>query len=358
MESKQCDSLQLITNVETNDYYNEKNSMIKESIIRNNDNLKKLWTVSVLCVIFMTIEIIGGYLAKSIAIMADAAHLLSDVLGFVISIVSIYISRKQATLQMSYGFHRAEIIGALVSVNIIWGLTIWLLYEATLRLINPTQVNGFIMLITAIIGFFFNIVMGVVLAYEGIDHKLHSHDHYHEDEEDGNEEYSHSHNEEHSHKIHEGEINLRAAFVHVIGDALQNLGVVIAGLIIYFWPHLSIADPICTYIFSIIIIFTTIRILRECIAVLMEGSPVDYNIDRLSSALKKVPFVKEIHDLHVWSLSVGKLSLSCHMTSSEPQLSLKKASEILRNEFGISHFTVQVEADSSDHKYNCTHDLH
>jgi zinc transporter 2 len=380
----------------------DESPLIAEPIKHDNSNLNKLWMVSVICLLFMIIEVIGGYLASSIAIMADAAHLLSDILGFLISIASIYISRKQATSHMSYGFHRAEVIGALVSVNIIWGLTIWLLYEATCRLVEREPVHGLIMVITAIIGFFFNIIMGVVLAYQGIDHHLH-HNHVHEEEMEKHEHNTHyvrgktgiiteevheddhdhehvngdthghdDHNHDHDHGIEmnnkphanddghghsHGDVNLRAAFVHVIGDAIQNLGVVIAGFIIYFKPEYSIADPICTFIFSIIIIFTTIRIAKDCISVLMEGSPVELNIDQLTKDLLKVRGVIEIHDLHVWSLSVGKLSLSCHLISNNPQISLSKAAKLLKNKYGISHSTIQVEINDKA-LHDCTHDLH
>ena len=122
----------------------------------------------IVCLFFFFIEIVGGWLANSIAIMSDAAHLLSDLFGFLISILSILISRKSASSEMSYGYHRAEIIGALVSVTLIWGLTVWLLYEATLRLITPPKVEGYIMVIVAVIGFLFNLIMGVVLTYQGI----------------------------------------------------------------------------------------------------------------------------------------------------------------------------------------------
>ena len=103
-------------------------------------------------------------------------------------------------------------------------------------------------------------------------------------------------------------MNLKAALIHVIGDAIQNLGVVIAGLIIYFFPDASIADPICTFVFSIIVVFTTIRILKERIAVLMEGSPVEFDMEKLENDLYKIRGVVEVHDLHVWSLSIGKIS--------------------------------------------------
>lgn len=142
--------------------------ILAENTKHNEETLRKLWIVSAICLVFMVIEIIGGYLASSIAIMSDAAHLLSDFLGFMIFIVSIYISRRKANDKMSFGYHRAEVIGALVSVNIIWGLTIWLLYEASLRLIYKQSVNGFIMLVTAVIGFLFNVIMGLVLMNQGI----------------------------------------------------------------------------------------------------------------------------------------------------------------------------------------------
>jgi zinc transporter 2 len=453
--------------------------ILVENTASNEETLKKLWIVCGICLVFMIIEIIGGYLANSIAIMSDAAHLLSDFLGFIISIVSIYISRSRANHQMSFGYHRAEVIGALVSVTLIWGLTIWLLYEATLRMINPGQVNGLIMLITAVIGFVFNIVMGVILAYQGIDHNLHHHhddehghshggskqivdhadheeksdkadnhghshsidddddhgdhghshgekkdkvdkvdnhghshsnddhgDHVHSHGEkkekldnhghshsnnDADHGHSHSHDEKnettlttkttktkdhapqefkikkkqqesheedsHGHSHDSQNVNLRAALIHVIGDAVQNLGVVIAGLIIFFYPTAAIADPICTYIFSIIVVFTTIRILKDCVSVLMEGSPIKFDMQKLENDLHDLNGVLEVHDLHVWSLSVGKLSLSCHITSTDPQTTLKEARKLIKNKYKITHSTIQVE-DDSEEMSDCSHDLH
>jgi zinc transporter 2 len=147
--------------------------------------------------------------------MSDAAHLLSDFLGFLISIISIYISRQTASKTMSFGYHRSEVLGALVSVNIIWGLTIWLFYEATYRIFNPRPVNGFVMLITGILGLLFNVIMGLVLMYYGIDHSLHNHDHDHDhhhhekfDEHhhfknknglDHSHDHGHDHNHDHGH---------------------------------------------------------------------------------------------------------------------------------------------------------------
>jgi len=332
---------------------------------KQQDNaIRKLIWVCVICTIFMTIEIIGGYLANSIAIMSDAAHLLSDLLGFLISIISIYISRKVAKNNMSYGYHRAEIIGALVSIVLIWALTLWLLYEATLRIIIPPRVDGFIMIIISIIGFSFNVIMGIVLTKSGVAHSHglhkcdHDHDHEHEHE------HEHSSDEEirlHTEDEHEEKntnVNLRASFIHILGDAIQNIGVLIAGIIIYFFPKYSIADPICTYVFSIIVGFTTINILKDCIFVLMEGSPVDIDIDELENDLKKIKGVKEIHDLHVWSLSIGKINLSCHICCDNPQKTLTKAKKMIKKKYKIDHITIQVEDNNNKNQLSCINDIH
>ena len=341
----------------------EKNA---ELFKKQQDNaIRKLILVCVICTIFMTIEIIGGYLANSIAIMSDAAHLLSDLLGFLISIISIYISRKVAKNKMSYGYHRAEIIGALVSIVLIWALTLWLLYEATLRIITPPVVDGFIMIIIAIIGFTFNVIMGIVLAKSGVAHNHglkkcdhdheHEHEHEHEHGHDSDEEIA-LHCEEEEHK--NTNVNLRASFIHILGDAIQNIGVLIAGIIIYFVPRYSIVDPICTYIFSIIVGFTTINILKDCLFVLMEGSPVDIDIEELEKDLEEIKGVKEIHDLHVWSLSIGKTSLSCHICCDNPQKTLKRAKKMIQKKYKIDHITIQIEENNNMNQINCKNDIH
>ena len=333
---------------------------------QQDEAIKKLSWVCVICTFFMIIEVVGGYLANSIAIMSDAAHLLSDLLGFIISIISIYISRKVAKNDMSYGYHRAEIIGALVSIVLIWALTIWLLYEATLRIIVTPPVNGLIMIVISIIGFSFNVIMGLVLAKAGVPHShgLHHHDHDHDHDHDHENHHHDSDDEEIA--LHDDEdehkntnVNLRASFIHVLGDALQNVGVLIAGGIIFLFPNFSIADPICTYIFSIIVGLTTISILKDCIFVLMEGSPVDIDIEELEKDLKEIKGVKEIHDLHVWSLSMGKISLSCHICcDDDSQKTLKKAEKMIKRKYKIEHITLQVEDNNNAQQLSCKNDLH
>lgn len=354
-------------------------------------SINKLITVSTFCLIFMIVEIIGGYISNSIAIMSDAAHLFSDLLGFLISIVSIMIAKRSATNHMSYGYHRAEVIGALVSISIIWGLTVWLLYTAVIRIFYPQPVEGGVMLIVAILGLLFNIIMGIVLLYEGIDHSMHLHshgdDHGHSTgnhDHSNNENHDHSHNDNHGHshednsktkntKDHEhgdhdhdeehahlnnnvnDQVNVRAALIHIIGDALQNVGVIIAGTIVYIYPQYTIVDPICTIVFAVIVFLTTIRILKECLLVIMEGSPIE-NVDKLKNRLLQIEGVVECHDLHVWSLSQGKMSMTCHLKSKDPQKSLKLASRLMCKTYGISHTTIQVE--DLDNEDECNQNIH
>ena len=353
--------------------------------------MKTLAWVSVVCILFMATEIVGGVLANSLAIMTDAAHLLSDFSGFVISMFSIWVGTQPASKGMTFGFHRAEVIGAMGSVVFIWGLTVWLLYEASIRFMNPTPVDGFIMLITACIGLVCNLVMMKVLHSGGHHHHGHSHGHDHgngkkvKDEEEeshaehgheghkhGPGEHDHKHGEkghehkhgekEHEHKHeghdhehdHGGNVNIRAALIHVIGDILQSIGVIIAAIIIYFIPGTELADPICTFIFSIIVVFTTVPIMKDCMRVLVEGTPYSVNTDKLYKNLMNLPGVHKVHDLHVWSLSVGKLALSVHLESDTPLISLNKATRLCREKYKIGHTTIQVEGfNLKEHSFPC-----
>lgn len=222
-------------------------------------SIKKLYVVSAICFTFMITELIGGFLSNSLAIMTDAAHMLADLSGFAISVASIVLSSQLASREMSYGYHRAEVVGALMSISLVLILTCFLLYEAIYRIIAPKTVDGFIMFITAMIGLVSNIIMGSVL------HK------------------------KHNHKSH-GDINIKAASLHVLGDFLQSIGVILASILILINPEWSLADPLCTFVFSIIVIFTTFPIIKECFWVLMEAAPHQLDIKLLKESLEKVIF--------------------------------------------------------------------
>ncbi|XP_024856485.1 proton-coupled zinc antiporter SLC30A2 isoform X1 [Bos taurus] len=218
---------------------------------------RQLCVASAFCLLFMIGEVIGGYLAHSLAIMTDAAHLLTDFASMLISLFSLWVSSRPATKTMNFGWHRAEILGALLSVLSIWVVTGVLVYLAAERLISGDyEIKEETMLITSGCAVVVNIIMGLILHQSG---------------------HGHSRNPEHSHNAsqEQGSPSVRAAFIHVIGDFLQSLGVLVAAFILYFKPEYKFIDPICTFLFSILVLGTTLTILRDVILVLMEGNPTD-----------------------------------------------------------------------------------
>lgn len=258
-----------------------------EDNLNNSKARRQLWIVSAICLVFIIVELLGGIISNSLAIMTDAAHLLSDLAGFLISIFALWITNRSPTSRLSYGFHRAEIIGALLSVVLIWVLTGILLYEACTRIRSPELVDGKIMFLVACGGLLVNILMGIILHQGGHSHShgigSHSHSSHHHD-------ISEPHNDlrticdtvggssipekDADHTTVPGvpaNINVSAAYIHVLGDALQSLGVMIAGGLIWYNPDYHVADPITTFFFSILVLFTTSRIVRQALAVLMEG---------------------------------------------------------------------------------------
>lgn len=318
-------------------------------------SLKKLLLASVLCFLFMVGEFVGGMIANSLAILTDSAHLLSDLLGFGISIAAVLIGRRPASTKTSYGYHRTEVLGALASISLIWALTIVLVYEAIQRVITPEEVDGLVMLITAVCGLVINILLTRVLH----QHSGHSHSHDH---------HKHKAKESRTGQIQEEQepvhkevmnINVKAALIHVIGDLVQSVGVMVAAIVIYCRPSWHIADPICTFLFSLLVVATTVPILRQCLSILLEQTPGDVNIADLSEDLEAIQGVVEMHDLHVWSLSAGKTSMSCHLQSGFPGVALVKATKLCKQKYHISHTTIQVEPmEDGSPVLDCSNSLH
>ena len=160
-----------------------------------------------------------------------------------------------------------------------------------------------------------------------------------------------------------GNMNVRAALIHVFGDLCQSIGVIIAGLVIFLKPDLHIFDPICTFLFSIIVFFTTIPIIKDCVRIIMEGTPPEIDTIVLIEELKKViknqaKGVVEVHDLHVWTLSIGKYAATCHLISTDSNSSLIEATQICQETYGIKHCTFQIESPASGYDLQCSVGLH
>lgn len=259
-----------------------------------------LWAVAALSAVFIAAEFVGGFWAQSLAIMTDAGHMLSDLLSFIISIFAIRCARLPASKRLSFGYERAEVLGALTSVIILWVLTTVLVVVAIQRIVNNEhEVDADVMLITAGVGVLFNIVMGLVLHFGTGGHG-----------------HTHGGHSSHGH-AHDGKnVNVRAALIHVIGDLVQSIGVLIAALIIRFTGW-TLADPICTFLFSIIVLFTTVTVMRDIFFVLMEATPSHYDLSDVKKALSALEGVKGVHDLHLWSIGMDKTAFSVHLALGE-----------------------------------------
>ncbi|GMT17368.1 hypothetical protein PFISCL1PPCAC_8665, partial [Pristionchus fissidentatus] len=306
-----------------------------------------LWVVTGLSVVFIAIEATGGFIAGSLAIITDAGHLLSDLLSFIISIVAIRTARHPASRRLSFGYYRAEIIGALISIIILWVLTTVLVLLAIERIVaNKYDVDPNTMLITAGCGVLFNILMAAVLMFGSGGHG-----HSHGGLRYGSHGHSHGGNDGHSHEGEEGtsstrkNVNVRAAFVHVIGDLVQSVGVLIAAIIIKFTDW-QIADPICTFVFSIIVLFTTITVLKDIFYVLMEATPTHIDYASLRTDLAKLDNVAAVHDLHVWSLNMEKSALSVHLAVDHADRAcdtINTARQMILKRYPVHLVTIQAE---------------
>ena len=307
--------------------------------------LTPLYIIVFCYLLFSIIEIICGYYSSSITLMADAAHYFSECSCFAIYIVSIYVSRKNPTNNMSFGFHRGEMIGVLVRATFLFGFSFWLLYYVSRDFLNPKIVNGLIMIILGIISTFFNLIMGLVLMFVGISNGITF---------SGKEitcNHQHENNGLNCHSI-------QRTFTNVIIKSIQSCVIILAGVLIYFLPSVKYIDPICTLLLTGILLNDAYNHMEGVITVLMEGSPLEFDVEELEENLRGLEGVEDVHDIHVWSLSIGKISMSCHLITNEPQKSLILARDFIKKKYGITHSTIQVELKSEKNNKKCNESLH
>ena len=270
---------------------------------------------------FMTIEVIGGWLANSLALISDALHLFTDVGALLLSMIVLQIAKRPSTREMSFGYHRAEILGALASALSLWILSGVLIYEAIDRLIHPPEVHGAVVFVIASIGLVANLLML---------HQLHG---------------GHHHN-----------LNVKAAYLHVIGDLLGSIGVIASGLIIWFTQWYP-ADPLITILCACMILYNSGKIVRQTIKILMQSTPEEIDPVAVERDLLNIPGVKEVHDLHIWAVTTKKIALSAHLIADSGQMALREAHRILEEKHGIRHMTIQIEDRAhfeSRYCYDCT----
>jgi len=286
---------------------------------------------------FMIVEIFGGVFANSLAIVTDAAHMLSDVGGFIVSLVALQLSAHGATADYTYGFRQAEVLGALLSIAIVWALTAVLLWEAVPRFVHPEPIDAPVMFTISSIGFVVNLILMKVLG--------HGHSH-------GGDDHGHSHG---GHDEHDS-VAVQAALAHVIGDIVQSLGVCLAALCIWIKPFdvgetedgvskWNYMDPMCTVMFGVLVLLTTKSTLVRAVETLMGKAPKHIDQDKLRADLERIPNVDSIHDLHVWALGSRDVLCTAHVMISckEHSTSTLKAAIKVAQAAGIGHSTFQIE---------------
>ena len=288
---------------------------------------------------------------------------------------------KPADKNFTFGYHRFEVLGALASILIIWGLTIWLLFAAVWRIKHPNPIVGFLMVCIAAGGLLFNIIMNRVLAYnpvvnsmdsgmgaikknaeDNIDLNLNINNENNLKEKllDNNNNFNEEELLNHNLNADDNPV-IRAAYIHILGDMIQSAGVLIAALIIYFFqdthPGVRIVDPICTFGFAIVVLCTTFPVSRDCFYVLLESTPRDLDIESLYNDLSSIEGVISVHDIHLWNISIGRPSIALHIICENPNIQLKTATQTCKS-YGIKHCTIQAETKECNCKHEEENDIH
>lgn len=284
-------------------------------------NNKKVLTISFIIIgLFMIVEILGGFIANSLALLSDGLHMFSDTVSLGVALIAFIYAEKNATSTKTFGYKRFEVLAALfngITLLIISGVII---IEAIRRFFNPIKVQSTEMFIISVIGLIVNIIVAIIMFKSGDT----------------------SHN-----------LNMRGAFIHVLGDLLGSLGAIIASILIYVF-NLTIADPIASILVSIIILKSAIGISRSSLNILMEGTPSDVNLDKIISTIINHNEIYNVHDYHVWTISNDMNALSCHAVVSET-MSVQDCEGLLKKiehellHLNIQHMTIQLETAQHDH---------
>ncbi|HQU81703.1 MAG TPA: cation diffusion facilitator family transporter [Pyrinomonadaceae bacterium] len=281
-------------------------------------NKKSLAIVFGLTTFYLIVEVIGGLWTGSLALLADAGHMLTDVAGVGLALLAIWFAEKPATPERTYGYYRVEILAALTNAVVLILISLYILYEAYERFKNPPEVQSAVMLGVASIGLVINII-GIYILRSGSKESL----------------------------------NMKGAYFEVLSDMLTSIGVIIAGIIMLTtgWYY---ADPIISAGIGLFILPRTWALLKDAVGVLIEGTPADIDLPKLRESLTKIEGVAGIHDLHVWSLTSGVNAMSVHAVladGAEHDNVLTRVHEHCTEEFKISHVTVQTErGDFAEHE--------
>lgn len=289
----------------------------------NHNNSKSLLIVLCITTIYMVAEFVGGYFTNSLALTADAGHMLGDVGALGLSFFALWLTKKRAPIENTYGYFRAEIFAAFINGIALVFIALAIIYEAYLRITMAQEIEALPMAIIAFGGLIVNII-GAKVLHSGSKENL----------------------------------NVKGAFLHVIGDLLGSIGAIAAGVIIYIW-HFYLADPIVSVIIAVLILYSSVNLANSAVQILMEAAPSHIDIKEIKDAILKLDDVIDVHDLHVWSITSSAVSLSVHIVAANhnSERILCEVNNLLKEKFDILHATIQIEPEGFDEN-QCPLNLH
>lgn len=290
---------------------------------RSSESWRRLSFVLVLTAIYMVAEMLGGLWTGSLALLADAGHMLTDVVALILALIAVWFGSRPATSSKTFGYYRLEIIAALVNGVALIVISLLIFYGAYKRWLLPPVVRSGLMIVVASGGLLVNLICAWIL-----------------------------------HSRNEVDLNLRGAWLHVVGDALGSVAAIVAGALMTLFGWYA-ADPLFSVIISLMIIWGSVRLIREATNVLLEGTPAHINLAAVEDAILNTVGVNDVHDLHVWTITSGREALSAHVihgsSISQPDL-LKELRVKLHDRFGVDHLTIQMETpDFEDDTFHFCH---
>lgn len=271
---------------------------------------KRLLLTFSITLIILIAEVLGGLLSNSLALLSDAGHVLTDAFALGLSMIAARISKRPSDCKATYGYQRVGLLAAIINGLSLLGISVFIFIESYHRFITPPQIDISVMLPVAVGGLIGNILMVFILG--------------------------HGHHD----------LNIKSAWLHVLGDTLSSIGVIISGIIVYLtgWPH---ADPIAGVLIGVIIISGGIRVIKEAAGVFLELVPKGFDVEDIAKRIAELPEVMGIHDIHIWSLTHKKVSFSAHIWVHDQKLSelepLRKKIEDLLQVMKVSHILLQFE---------------
>lgn len=317
-------------------------------IVKNNLKIRKLKIVFIILATYLGVEVVAGLYSGSLALLADAGHMLTDTFGIGIALIAAIYSRKEATPLHTFGFFRTEILASLINSIILSLLAIVIVYEAYRRLFEPVEIQTLPMIVVAVVGLIVNIIGMYILRGE------HMHDHQNKEVNSYTDISSlkipsdvdnTTHSHDHLDKEQTEDLNLQGARLELLSDTIGSIGVIVGGIMIAI-TNIKIIDPLLSIGLALFILPRILTLLKKSIHILMEGVPSNISYEMIQQSLLQIKGVTGVFDLHIWSITSGLHALSAHVvimdTSNSYQI-LHDTNSLLEKKFNITHSTIQIE---------------